>query len=46
MTATTMGTMLVQKIKGEERAICNINKKFNEYETRYTTLEKTTLSLV
>ena len=41
-----MGTMLAQKIKGEERASYYLSKKYLEYETQYSPLEKTTLVLV
>ena len=41
-----MGAMLAQKIDNEERAIYYISKKFLDYETRYTQVEKSCLALV
>ncbi|KAL9224714.1 hypothetical protein vseg_000724 [Gypsophila vaccaria] len=45
-TLTAMGAMLAQTVNGEERAIYYISKKFQDYETRYTPLEKSCLALV
>ena len=41
-----MGAMLAQTVDKEERAIYYISKKFQDYETRYTQLEKSCLALV
>jgi len=45
-TATTIGAIVVQKIEREESVIYYISKKFHEYETQYTALEKIVLALV
>ncbi|XP_074278494.1 uncharacterized protein LOC141602082 [Silene latifolia] len=46
VTDTTMGAMLAQTVDKEERAIYYLSKKFFEYESKYTALEKTCLALV
>ena len=46
VTDTAAGAMLAQEVDKDERAIFYISKKFIQYETRYTSLEKTCLALV
>ncbi|XP_074299530.1 uncharacterized protein LOC141630651 [Silene latifolia] len=46
VTDTAMGAMLAQTVDKEDRAIYYLSKKFLEYESKYTALEKTCLALV
>ena len=44
ITTITIGAMLNQMIEGEEKAIYYTSNKFLEHETRYPSLEKTSLA--
>lgn len=46
ITKTVIGSMLAQNQEGNEKVVYYLSKKFLEYETRYTPLEKTCLALV
>lgn len=41
-----MGAMLAQEQNKEEKAIYYVSKKFLDYETRYSPLERTCLTLM
>ena len=43
---TTMGVILAQMIERQEKPIYFVSKKFLQYETCYTPLEKTSLDIV
>ncbi|XP_056698188.1 uncharacterized protein [Spinacia oleracea] len=43
---TAVGAMLAQEIKGKENDVYNLSKKLLEYETKYTQLERLSISLV